>query len=47
MTTSDQNNIFHSTNPQAETPSEGKPGIDMLDHPLTEIAESDRVFALS
>jgi hypothetical protein len=46
MTTSDQYDILHSVDPETETPSEGKPGVDMLDHPLAEIAKCDRVFAL-
>jgi hypothetical protein len=46
MTTGDENDILHSIEAQAKSPSEREPGVDMLDHPITEIAERGRVLTL-
>jgi hypothetical protein len=45
MTPSDKNNIFHAADPQASLLCKTHTGMDIFDHPFTEIAKSDRVLS--
>jgi hypothetical protein len=38
IATSNQDNFFHPLDSQSKISGKGKPSIDLLDHPATEIA---------
>lgn len=47
MIPGDQDDIFHSGNPNSELSGPREPAVDMPDHPFAEIYTRDRVFPLS
>jgi hypothetical protein len=47
MQSGNQDDFFHLFYSESESPSEGEPGIDMLDHPITKIASRASVLTLS
>jgi hypothetical protein len=47
MTSRNQNNIFHLFDAQSKSSSKDEPGIDVLDHPLTEISPRKGIVTLS
>jgi hypothetical protein len=44
MTPSDQNKFLHVLNAQPKALCEGKPAVDMLDHPLTKVSSRKGVL---